>query len=96
MLNAAELNRERQLIVFEAEDCPFCKQFRADVLDDWSSEVPVVATYDTVSPKGWQLDQTLFATPPMVLFENGQEVSRFTGYKGDKARFWKWLGQGAS
>ncbi len=28
----------------------------------------------------------------MVLFENGKEVSRYTGYKGDKERFWKWLG----
>ena len=95
-LNAAERNRERQLIVFEAEDCRFCEQFRAEVLGDWSSDVPVAATYATAPPQGWQLDQTLFATPTMVLFENGQEVSRFTGYKGDKARFWKWLGQGAS
>ena len=95
-LNAAELNRGRQLIVFEAEHCPFCEQFRAEVLDDWSSDVPVVATYTTAPPKGWELDQTLFATPTMVLFENGEEVSRFTGYKGDKARFWKWLGQRTS
>lgn len=95
-LVADELNRERQLIVFEAEGCPFCELFRAEVLDDWSSAVPVVATYDPVPPKGWKLDQALFATPTMVLFENGQEVSRFTGYKGDKARFWEWLGKRAS
>ena len=40
---------------------------------------------------GWRL-KTLFATPTIVLFENGKEISRFTGYNGDKPRFWKWLG----
>jgi len=91
-LNARTLNLERQLIVFEAEDCPFCKAFHADVLDDWSSDVPVASTLSTRPPKGWKLDKALFATPTMVLFENGREVSRYTGYKGDEERFWKWLG----
>lgn len=91
-LKASDLNTARQLIVFEAEDCPFCKQFRAEVLDDWSSEVPVVSTFYPKPPEGWMLEKALFATPTMVLFEDGKEVSRYTGYKGDKARFWKWLG----
>jgi peptide methionine sulfoxide reductase msrA/msrB len=92
-LNAAELSRARQLIVFEAEDCPFCERFRAEVLEDWSSSVPVATTYATKPPAGWDLDKALFATPTMVLFEDGREVSRYTGYKGDAARFWAWLGQ---
>jgi peptide methionine sulfoxide reductase msrA/msrB len=91
-LQAGDLNTERQLIVFEAEDCPFCKQFRAEVLDHWSSEVPVISTLNPRPPEGWKLEKALFATPTIVLFEDGKEVSRYTGYKGDKARFWKWLG----
>jgi peptide methionine sulfoxide reductase msrA/msrB len=91
-LNAAELDGKRQLIVFEAEDCPFCKQFRTEVLEGWSSEVPVATTYATEPPEGWQLMKALFATPTMVLFEDGREVSRYTGYTGDKNRFWRWLG----
>jgi peptide methionine sulfoxide reductase msrA/msrB len=31
-----------------------------------------------------------------VLFEKGKEVSRYTGYNGDKARFWQWLGSACS
>jgi peptide methionine sulfoxide reductase msrA/msrB len=93
VLNAADLSRERQLIVFEAEDCPYCKLFRKEVLDGWSSEVPVTTTYATEPPRGWQLGKALFATPTIVLFENGREVSRYTGYKGEKERFWQWLGQ---
>ncbi|KAA6181623.1 peptide-methionine (S)-S-oxide reductase MsrA [Thiohalocapsa marina] len=92
-LNAGDLNPERQLIVFEAPDCPYCEQFRAEVLDDWRSEVPVASTLAGQPPEGWQLDKALFATPTMVLFEQGREVSRYTGYSGDKARFWQWLGQ---
>lgn len=91
-LSATELDGKRQLIVFEAEDCPFCKQFRTDVLAGWSSEVAVTTTYATDPPAGWQLMKPLFATPTMVLFENGREVSRYTGYTGDKNGFWRWLG----
>lgn len=91
-LDAAKLNFDRQLIVFEAEDCPFCKQFHAEVLDGWQAATPVVATLDPNPPKGWTLEKALFATPTIVLFEKGREVSRYTGYNGDKERFWKWLG----
>lgn len=91
-LQADALNFERQLIVFEAEDCEFCKLFRGEVLNDWSSKVPVVSTLNPEPPQGWTLAKALFATPTIVLFENGKEVSRYTGYKSDKERFWKWLG----
>jgi len=91
-LQADALTFDRQLIVFEAEDCPFCKLFREQVLEDWSSEVPVVTTLNPHPPEGWSLAKTLFATPTIVLFEDGKEISRYTGYKGDRERFWKWLG----
>jgi peptide methionine sulfoxide reductase msrA/msrB len=91
-LDAKALNLKRQLIVFEASDCAYCKQFKAEVLDSWAAEVPVVRTYSSLPPAGWTLEKTLFATPTIVLFENGKETSRFTGYNGDKPRFWKWLG----
>lgn len=91
-LLADTLSFERQLIVFEAEDCPYCKVFKAEILNGWSSEVPIATTLNPQPPEGWTLSKTLFATPTIVLFEEGKEVSRYTGYKGDKERFWKWLG----
>jgi peptide methionine sulfoxide reductase msrA/msrB len=91
-LDPKALNLKRQLIVFEAEDCAYCKQFKAEVLDHWKSDAPVVRTLSPQPPAGWTLEKALFATPTLVLFENGKEVSRFTGYNGDKPRFWKWLG----
>jgi peptide methionine sulfoxide reductase msrA/msrB len=90
--NRGQCNRARQLIVFEAADCTFCQQFKAEVLDHWSSSVPIARTLSSQPPAGWLLEKPLFATPTIVLFENGKEVSRYTGYDGDKMRFWKWLG----
>lgn len=91
-LDGKALAYERQLVVFEAEDCAFCKLFKSEVLDHWQSAVPVTRTMNTQAPNGWTLEKALFATPTVVLFEKGKEVARFTGYNGEKARFWQWLG----
>ena len=91
-LDGKALAFERQLVVFEAEDCAFCKQFKADVLDHWQSPVAVTSTLNANPPTGWKLEKALFATPTIVLFEQGREVSRYTGYSGEQTAFWKWLG----
>ena len=91
-LDAKALAFDRQLVVFEAEDCAFCKQFKAEVLDHWKSPVAVARTFNPNPPAGWALEKGLFATPTIVLFEKGKEVSRYTGYNGEQPRFWKWLG----
>jgi peptide methionine sulfoxide reductase msrA/msrB len=91
-LDAKALNFERQLIVFEGEDCAYCRKFKADVLDHWQSPVAVVSTLNPEAPLGWTLEKALFATPTLVLFEKGKEVSRYTGYSGEAPRFWQWLG----
>ncbi len=91
-LKADQLNFDRQLIVFEGVDCQFCEKFKADVLNKWKAETPIKATLSTKAPEGWKLKKTLFATPTIVLFEKGVEVSRYTGYNGEQPRFWKWLG----
>jgi peptide methionine sulfoxide reductase msrA/msrB len=91
-LVGANLDATRQLVVFEATDCAFCAKFRAEISDLWQSPVPIVHTLAPREPEGWTLEKPLFATPTIVLFENGKEVSRYTGYNGDKARFWQWLG----
>lgn len=91
-LDASTLSTKRQLIVFEAAGCPFCKQFAADILTHWKADIPIARTLATTAPLDWKLNEGLFATPTIVLFEAGKEVSRHTGYTGGKARFWAWLG----
>ena len=91
-LDGKALNFARQLVVFEADDCLYCRKFKADVLDHWKSPVAIVSSLNTDAPTGWTLEKALFATPTIVLFEKGKEVSRYTGYNGETARFWQWLG----
>lgn len=91
-LSADGLNVERQLIVFAATECPYCQAFEAEIAADWSADIPLVTTWQSQPPTGWTLEQPLFATPTIVLFKNGSETSRYTGYQGDQARFWQWLG----
>lgn len=92
-LDSTELNSKRQLIVFESKECAYCQKFKEEVLNHWQSDVAITTTLNANPPKGWTLEKALFATPTIVLFEQSKEVSRYTGYNGDKARFWKWLGQ---
>lgn len=91
-LDAKNLDFNRQLVVFEAEECPYCEQFKRDVLDHWKSPVAVARSLSPDPPQGWTLEKNVFATPTIVLFERGKEVSRYTGYSGEQERFWKWLG----
>ncbi|KTG17690.1 MULTISPECIES: peptide-methionine (S)-S-oxide reductase MsrA [unclassified Guyparkeria] len=90
-LDAGDLQRERQLIVFEAVDCPFCERFEQDILENWQSVVPITTTLHPRPPEGWTLAKPLFGTPTIVLFEDGRETARYTGYQGDPDRFRQWL-----
>lgn len=91
-LDPARLSATRQLIVFEALDCGYCKRFEAEILAQWQAEVPVARTLQNTAPDGFRLEKPVFATPTIVLFEQGVETSRYTGYDSDRSRFWKWLG----
>jgi peptide methionine sulfoxide reductase msrA/msrB len=91
-LDGKALNFERQLIVFEGENCAYCRKFKTEILDSWKSPVEIARSLNPNAPLNWTLEKTLFATPTIVLFEKGKEVSRYTGYNGEKERFWQWLG----
>ena len=91
-LKGSDLNPARQLVVFEAEHCEFCERFEKDIMSHWQAEVPIARTLNSNPPSGWNLEKPLFAAPTIVLFKNGKEVARYTGYNGEKSNFWKWLG----
>jgi peptide methionine sulfoxide reductase msrA/msrB len=92
-LDAKTLNKTIQLIAYEAEQCNFCKEFKKDILDNWQSSTPIQTTKSTLAPNGWKLTKIIFATPTIVLFKNGKEIDRFTGYGGKPMEFWQWLGK---
>jgi peptide methionine sulfoxide reductase msrA/msrB len=90
-LDPDTLSHKRQLVLFEVEDCAYCKQFKIDIVDHWRAEIPIKTSLSPQPPTGWSLERALIATPTIVLFENGKEIARYTGYSGDKTRFWHWL-----
>ena len=81
-----------QLVVFESEICGSCKAFERDVMADWKSSFPIEKTYSMQVPVGWELKEAVWATPTIVMFEGGKEISRYTGYDGDPKEFWRWFG----
>ncbi len=85
------LSSERQLIVYEADGCGFCALFEREVLASWMSPVPVHRTLNGDLPTGWELSEPIWATPTIVLFEQGRESARYTGYNAEAADFWYWL-----
>lgn len=91
VLDGKQLHLARQLVVFEAEACAYCKQFKADILDHWDRDIAIERTLNPQAPSGWKLAKKLIATPTIVLFEQGNEVARYTGYNGKPIEFWRWL-----
>ncbi|HET7061014.1 MAG TPA: peptide-methionine (S)-S-oxide reductase MsrA [Nitrosospira sp.] len=91
-LKGSDLNATQQLVAFEAEHCEFCERFEKDIMSHWQAEVPITRTLNSNVPSGWTLEKPLFAAPTIVLFKNGKEAARYTGYNGEKSNFWKWLG----
>ena len=90
-LNGETLSR-KQLVVFESETCSSCKAFKKDVITDWKSPFSIEKTYSMQVPLGWELKESVWATPTIVMFEDGKETSRYTGYDGNKQAFWRWFG----
>ena len=81
-----------QLVVFESETCGSCKVFKKDVMVDWKSSYSIEKTYSMQVPIGWELKESVWATPTIVMFEDGKETARYTGYDGNKQAFWRWFG----
>ena len=87
---ATEIIQELQIVVYEAEDCSSCHRFKKDVTDAWQSEVALTETYD-FNDSSIQLNEPIVVTPTIVMTKNQQEIARYTGYDGDKKRFWEWV-----
>ena len=81
-----------QLVAFESETCGSCKAFNKDVLVGWKSSFSIKKTYSLQAPLGLNLKESVWATPTIVVFSDGKETSRYTGYDGDKQAFWRWFG----
>jgi len=87
-----------ELVMFTRDGCPWCARFEREVapayhLTDEGKQAPLrrVELRAGGSPLAG-LAAPVFAAPTFVLFEDGRETGRITGYQGDNA-FWGLLGR---
>jgi peptide methionine sulfoxide reductase msrA/msrB len=80
----------RQIVVLEAEHCPFCEKFRQDVGNRYHGSIPM--TFRMASQlDGLTLRTPTWATPTIYFIENGKEVFGHQGYM-TAGEFYKALG----
>lgn len=87
----SELLTGKSILVLEAYGyCPYCEKFRADVSEDYQSDIPLV--YRTAKQlQGLKIDTPTWATPTIYFLEDGEETFAKQGYMTAK-EFYKALG----
>jgi len=80
----------KEIIVIDAEDCPFCARFKKDVTDGYHGDVPLHTVHEN-QLKGFALKTSLDATPMILFIEDGKEVFSHRGYWEPKV-FYQALG----
>ena len=90
--------RAAELVMFTRDGCPWCARFEREVGPIYPKTpegrlAPLqrveVKPGGTVMPG---LNEPVIAAPTFVLFDEGREIGRITGYLGDDA-FWGLLGK---
>ena len=80
----------KEIVVVDAENCPFCARFKKDVTDGYHGTIPL-RTVHQEALKGFEITSTIHGTPTILFVENGKEVYAHTGYMDAKA-FYRALG----
>ncbi len=77
-----------ELVVFEADGCTYCQNFRADVLPLYKAsqigrETPIrLVNVSRSDETKMGLNGAITIVPTVVLMHQGQEVDRIVGYTG--------------
>lgn len=81
----------KEIIVIDAPNCPFCKKFKEDVVDDYKGDIPLrVAHFEDL--KGFKISSKILGTPTILFINDSKEIASFTGYMPSK-EFYKNVGE---
>ena len=84
------LQAGKQIVVLEAEHCPFCEKFRQDISQQYRGNIPL--TFRMASQlDGLTLETPTWATPTIYFIDDGKEVFGHQGYM-TAHEFYKALG----
>ena len=90
-LDNSELLTGKQIIIIEAEGyCPYCDKFRANVVNNYFGDIPLVFRMAN-QLQDLEIKTPTWATPTILFLENGQEVFGYQGYLSPK-EFYEALG----
>ena len=84
---------ETILIMFEAEGCPYCDLWKAQIgpiypkTEEGRIAPLLMMDIDDPLPEGVSIESDPVYTPTFVLINDGQEVARLVGYPGEDF-FW--------
>lgn len=87
-----------ELVMFTRDGCPWCARFEREIapayhLTDEGKQAPLRRIELKAGGSNLAgLSAPVIAAPTFVLFEDGRETGRITGYQGDDA-FWGLLGK---
>lgn len=84
------LLKGQQILVLEAEFCPYCEQFRKDVANQYRGDIPM-SFRKANELDGLTLKTPTWATPTLFFLQDGKEVAGHQGYM-NKEEFYKALG----
>lgn len=82
----------KQILIIDAEDfCPWCKKFKTEVADHYQGDIPLHFRFAS-QLQGLALKTPTWATPTLILLEDGKEVFGRQGYLTSE-EFYLLLGQ---
>jgi peptide methionine sulfoxide reductase msrA/msrB len=82
----------KHILVIESESyCPYCEKFKADVASQYSGDIPLQFRYAN-QLQGLDIHSPTWATPTIILLEQGKEVYGRQGYLSP-AQFYLLLGK---
>ena len=77
--NSALLQGKHILVIDSESYCPYCEKFKAEVANSYSGDIPLQFRYAS-QLSGLTLKTATWATPTIILLENGKEVFGRQGY----------------
>ena len=72
----------KQILVIDSENyCPYCEKFKAEVANSYQGDIPLHFRYAN-AVNGLTLNTPTWATPTIILLQDGKEVFGRQGYLG--------------
>lgn len=90
-LDNSALLKGKHILVIDAEDCPYCQKFKVDVAQGYKGDIPMSFRMSN-QLTGLSLKTPSWATPTIILLQDGKEVFGRQGYMNPE-QFYLLLGK---